>query len=184
MTQCISRRRGSDLRPSIMRPVCFLQPARVRHVYCVSPYPPKPCQPPPPPWAALLLTGWWVYIPTLPLSQQSVQLDCLPVLVAHLDLPCKFICPGTLPLFICLVLRVICFFCALFCSLCACAPSKSTVPPAPLELQHVTQPKQLHYCAWPDNHAQLGFTQIVLSQHHNHQGSGALVRGGLAGSAR
>ena len=49
MTQCISRRRGSDLRPSIMRPVCFLQPARVRHVYCVSPYPPKPCQALPPP---------------------------------------------------------------------------------------------------------------------------------------
>ena len=49
MTQCISRRRGSDLRPSIMRPVCFLQPARVRHVHCVSPYPPKPCQALPPP---------------------------------------------------------------------------------------------------------------------------------------
>ena len=66
MTQCISRRRGSDLRPSIMRPVCFLQIARVRDACLLSLplFQPKPCQAPPPPWAALLLTGWWVYIPT------------------------------------------------------------------------------------------------------------------------
>ena len=116
MTQCISRRRGSDLRPSIMRPVCFLQPARVRHVYCVSPYPPKPCQAPPPPWAALLLTGWWVYIPTLPLSQQSVAVDLplrlvsvscfhvpkcassvLPLFLISLPVPCVLVilCSGS-----------------------------------------------------------------------------------------
>ena len=51
MTQCISRRRGSDLRPSIMRPVCFLQIARVRDACLLSLplFQPKPCQAPPPP---------------------------------------------------------------------------------------------------------------------------------------
>ena len=82
MTQCISRRRGSDLRPSIMRPVCFLQIARVRDACLLSL----------PPWAALLLTGWWVYIPTLPLSQQSVAVD-LPLRLVSVSLFVS-ICPS------------------------------------------------------------------------------------------